>query len=55
MKQIIEFFRAIFSNPVMRNDLDEYIRSGNPQTEQDVINLTKEFEQQRSFLTRYND
>jgi len=56
MKHIIEFLRAIFNNPLIKNDLDAYIASGNPQSEQDVESLTKEFQQQRQFLTRnWND
>jgi signal recognition particle GTPase len=56
MKSIIEFLRAIFNNPIIKNDLDAYIASGNPQSEQDVENLIKEFQQQRRFLTRnWND
>ncbi len=55
MKHIIEFLKAIFNNPVMKNDLEAYITSGNPQSEQDVVNLTREFEQQRRALTRYGN
>ncbi len=56
MKSIIEFLRAIFNNPIIKNDLEAYIASGNPQSEHDVEKLTKEFQQQRQFLTRnWND
>lgn len=56
MKSIIEFLKAIFNNPVIKNDLEEYIVSGNPQSEQDVEKLTREFQQQRQFLARsWND
>jgi hypothetical protein len=53
MKQVIELLKTIFYNPIIRNDLEDYINSGNPQSEQDVEKLTREFQEQRTMFTRY--
>jgi hypothetical protein len=52
MKSIIEFLRAIFNDPIIKNDLEAYIASGNPQSEQDVENLTKDFHRKQMFMMR---
>ena len=50
---IIKFFKAIFSNPVLQNDLEAYIIAGNPQDPGDVDRLEREFHQQRKYLNGY--
>jgi hypothetical protein len=51
-KSIIEFFRAIFNDPVMQNDLEAYISAGRPEHAGDVERLEREFQIQRHHLSR---
>lgn len=53
LTSIIEFFKAIFANPVLTNDLEAYIIAGNPQDTGDVDRLEREFYQQRKHLNMY--
>jgi signal transduction protein with GAF and PtsI domain len=53
LKSIIEIFKAIFNDPVIKNDLERYITAGNPQNEGDVERLEREFMQQRKSLCRH--
>jgi hypothetical protein len=53
LKAIIEFFKAIFDNPVIQNDLEAYIIAGKPENAADVDRLEREFNTQRKHLSRY--
>jgi hypothetical protein len=53
IKEILEFFKAIFNNPVLKNDLERYIRDGQPQNIGDVERLEREFAMQRRHLNTY--
>jgi len=56
LKSIIEFFKSVFNDPIIRNDLERYITSGNPQNDGDVERLEREFMMQRRNLCRhYNE
>jgi len=53
LNAIIKFFRAIFDNPVIHNDLEAYIVAGRPENAADVDRLEREFNEQRRNLSRY--
>jgi len=53
LKPIIEFFRSIFNDPVLQNDLEAYINAGFPKNAGDIERLEREFQMQRRHLSRY--
>jgi hypothetical protein len=53
-KSILEFLQDIFKNPVIRDDLEAYIVSNNPQNAGDVEKLEREFYTQRKYLTGWD-
>jgi len=50
---LIDLVKSILDNPIYHNDLEAYIKEGNPQNVGDVERLEREFSIQRQHLSRY--